>query len=62
MKDARKPNGGKAVKPRPPVPRIEYSAEITEEHFESVKRAHRDLNGPTAQHGGLGGAPLFPGD
>lgn len=61
MKDVR-PASGKAAKPRPPVPRIDYSDEITDERFERVKEAHKELNDPDAKRGGLGGAPLFPGD
>jgi hypothetical protein len=61
MTDARPANGSKAVKPRPPVPKIK-SEEISEDHFRRVKDAHKELNDPAAKRGGLGGAPLFPGE
>lgn len=63
MKDARPAFGTKAAKPRPPVPRLDYSDEITDEHFKAVKEAHKALNSPDAKRGGVNdGAGLFPKD
>jgi hypothetical protein len=62
MKYARPARGTKAAKPRPKAPKLDYSDDLTDEHFAAVKGAHHDINRPDAKRGGVEGAGLFPND